>query len=123
MTKRIISAMENEHVDVLAHPTGRLLGKRDAYEVDVDELIDAAKRTETRLEINAVPERLDLDDVHVKQAKEHGIQLTIGTDAHNIQHFDFMRFGVATARRGWLEKKDVLNTLPTKDVLKALGAS
>ncbi|HVQ01067.1 MAG TPA: DNA polymerase/3'-5' exonuclease PolX [Candidatus Thermoplasmatota archaeon] len=123
MTKRITSAMENEHVNILAHPTGRLLGKRDAYEVDVDELIDAAKRTETRLEINAVPERLDLDDVHARQAKDQGIQLTIGTDSHNIQHFDFMRFGIATARRGWLEKKDILNTLPPKDVLKALEAS
>jgi DNA polymerase (family 10) len=123
MTKRIMSALENEHVDILAHPTGRLLGRRDAYEVDVDDIIDAAKRTGTRLEINAVPERLDLDDVHAKQAKDHGVQLTIGTDSHNIQHFDFMRFGIATARRGWLEKKDILNTLPPKNVLKALGAS
>ncbi len=122
MTKRIINAMENQHVDILAHPTGRLLGKRDAYEVDVDELIDAAKRTGTRLEINAVPERLDLDDVHVKQAKDQGVHISIGTDAHSIQHFDFMRFGVATARRGWLEKKDVLNALQPKDLLKALGA-
>jgi len=123
MTKRITSAMENEHVDILAHPTGRLLGKRDAYEVDVDELIDTAKRTGTRLEINAFPERLDLDDVHVRQAKDHGVQISIGTDAHSIQHFDFMRFGIATARRGWLEKKDILNTLAPQDVLKTLGVS
>jgi len=123
MTKRITSAMENEHVDILAHPTGRLLGRRDAYEVDVDELIDAAKRTGTRLEINAFPERLDLDDVHVRQAKDHGVQISIGTDAHSIQHFDFMRFGIATARRGWLEKRDILNTLAPQDVLKTLGAS
>jgi len=123
MTKRIISAMENEHADILAHPTGRLLGKRDAYEVDVDDLIDAAKRTRTRLEINAFPERLDLDDVHVKQAKDHGVQITLGTDSHSIQHFDFMRFGIATARRGWLEKKDLLNTASPQDVIKALGAS
>jgi DNA polymerase (family 10) len=121
MTKRIVRAMENEHVDILAHPTGRLLGKRDAYEADVDELIDAAKRTETRLEINAVPERLDLDDVHVKQAKDHGIQIVIGTDSHSVQHFDFMRFGIATARRGWLEKKDLLNTASPQDIMKALG--
>jgi len=123
MTKRITSAMENEHVDILAHPTGRLLGRRDAYEVDVDELIDAAKRTGTRLEINSFPERLDLDDVHVRQAKDHGVQISIGTDAHSIQHFDFMRFGIATARRGWLEKKDILNTLAPQDVLKTLGVS
>lgn len=123
MTKRITSAMENEHVDILAHPTGRLLGKRDAYEVDVDELIDAAKRTGTRLEINAFPERLDLDDVHVRQTKDHGVQISIGTDAHSIQHFDFMRFGIATARRGWLEKKDILNTFTPQDVLKTLGVS
>jgi DNA polymerase (family 10) len=122
MTKRIVRAMENEDVDILAHPTGRLLGRRDAYEVDVDDLIDAAKRTETRLEINAFPERLDLDDVHVKQAKDQGVQISIGSDSHSIQHFDFMRFGVATARRGWLEKKDLINTLPPKEVLKALGA-
>ena len=123
MTKRITSAMENEHVDILAHPTGRLLGRRDAYEVDIDELIDAAKRTETRLEINAFPERLDLDDVHVRQAKDHSVQISIGTDAHSIQHFDFMRFGIATARRGWLEKRDILNTLAPQDVLKTLGVS
>jgi DNA polymerase (family 10) len=121
MTKRIITAMENEHADFLAHPTGRLLGKRDPYEVDVDDIIDTAKRIGTRLEINAFPDRLDLDDVHAKQAKDHGVQFVLGTDSHNILHLDFMRFGIATARRGWLEKKDILNASSPQDILKKLG--
>jgi DNA polymerase (family 10) len=121
MTKRITRAMENENADFLAHPTGRVLGKRDPYEVDVDDIIDAAKRTDTRLEINAFPNRLDLDDVHAKQAKDHGVGFVIGTDSHSIHHLDFMRFGIATARRGWLEKKDILNTYSPQDIIKKLG--
>jgi DNA polymerase (family 10) len=121
MTKRIIKGMDNEQVDFMAHPTGRLIGKRDPYEVDIEQIIDAAKETDTMLEINSFPDRLDLDDIHVKLAKEHGVQFVLGTDSHSVNHFDFMRFGIATARRGWLEKKDILNTLSVKDIKKIVG--
>jgi DNA polymerase (family 10) len=120
MTKRIIKGMDNELVHFLAHPTGRLIGKRDPYEVDIEQIVDAAKETDTRLEINSFPDRLDLDDTHGKLAKEHGVQFVLGTDAHSINHLDFMRFGIATGRRGWLEKKDILNTYSLKDIEKKL---
>jgi DNA polymerase (family 10) len=121
MTKRIIRGMDNEQADFLAHPTGRLIGKREAYEVDIEQIIDTAKTTDTRLEINSFPDRLDLDDAHVKLAKEHGVSFVLGTDSHSINHLDFMRFGIATARRGWLEKEDILNTYSLKDIEKILG--
>ena len=121
MTKRIITGMDNEQVNFLAHPTGRLIGKRDPYEVDIDQIIDAAKQTDTRLEINSFPDRLDLDDAHLKQAKEHQIRFVLGTDSHSINHLDFMRFGIATARRGWLEKQDILNTSSVREIEKILG--
>ncbi|PNX45513.1 MAG: hypothetical protein BV459_08295, partial [Thermoplasmata archaeon M11B2D] len=121
MTKRIIKGMENEQVDFLAHPTGRLIGKRDPYDVDIEQIIDAAKETKTLLEINAFPDRLDLNDIHIKLAKEQGVRFVLGTDSHSINHLDFMRFGVATARRGWLEKKDVLNTASEKQIEKIVG--
>jgi DNA polymerase (family 10) len=120
MTKRITKAMGNEQVNFLAHPTGRLIGKRDPYEVDIDQIIDAAKTTDIFLEINSFPDRLDLDDVHAKQAKDHGVRFVLGTDAHSINHLDFIRFGVATARRGWLEKKDILNTFSIKEIEKLI---
>jgi DNA polymerase (family 10) len=116
MTKRIIKAMDDEQVDFLAHPTGRLIGKRDPFEVDIEQIIDAAKQTNTRLEINSFPDRLDLDDLHIKQAKDHNVLFVLGTDSHSIHHLDFMRFGIATARRGWLEKKDILNTSSLQDI-------
>jgi DNA polymerase (family 10) len=121
MTKRIIKGMDNEQVNFMAHPTGRLIGKRDPYEVDIEQIIDAAKETNTRLEINSFPDRLDLDDIHAKLAKERGVRFVLGTDSHSINHFDFMKFGIATARRGWLEKKDILNTLSVKDIEKIVG--
>ncbi len=121
MTKRIIKGMDNEHVDFIAHPTGRLIGKRDPYEVDIEQIIDAAKETDTKLEINAFPDRLDLDDIHVKLAKEQGVRFVLGTDSHSINHFDFMRFGIATARRGWLEKKDILNAYSIQEIEKIIG--
>jgi DNA polymerase (family 10) len=121
MTRRIIKGMDNEQVNFLAHPTGRLIGKRDPYEVDIEQIIDAAKQTDTRLEINSFPDRLDLDDVHIKQAKDHNIGFVLGTDSHSINHLDFMRFGIATARRGWLEQKDILNTYSVEDIEKIIG--
>jgi DNA polymerase (family 10) len=118
MTKRIVRALENPFVHVLAHPSGRLLGARDPYEVDIDEVMEAAKRYRKALEINAYFERLDLDDIHCRKAKEMGIPLTIGTDSHHLDQMWMISLGVAVARRGWLESKDVLNTLSLEEILK-----
>ena len=118
MTKRIIQAIENPYLDIFAHPTGRLLGARDPYEVEMDELIEAAKKFGKVLEINAYFERLDLDDIHCRKAKEMGIQVAISTDSHHPDQMWMMSLGVAVAKRGWLEKKDVLNTLSLKEILK-----
>ena len=118
MTKRIVRALENPFVDVLAHPSGRLLGARDPYEVEIDEVMEAAKQYGKALEINAYFERLDLDDIHCRKAKEMGIPLAIGTDSHHLDQMWMISLGVAVARRGWLESKDVLNTLTLKEILK-----
>jgi len=119
MTKRIVTAMENPHVDIIAHPTGRLLGKRDPYEVDMEQLMAAAKDTGTMLELNSFPERLDLNDMHCKMAKDYGVLIAISTDAHaTTQMRDVIMYGVATARRGWLEPEDVVNTRALEEVLK-----
>ena len=120
ITNRIIKAMENENVDVIAHPTGRLIQKRPAYEIDFDKIFSKAKETGTCMEINSFPNRLDLKDAHVRAAIKNGVKLTISTDAHNTGHLRFMEFGIATARRGWAEKKDILNTLSLKKFLKSI---
>ena len=120
MTRRIIRAMENPHADILFHPTGRLIERREPYEVDIDELIRTAKRTGTVLEIDAFPDRLDLKDEHVRKAVDAGVSLVIDTDAHNVNHLRFLHFGIATARRGWAKKSDVLNTRPLPQFLGAL---
>lgn len=120
MTERIIKAMRNENVDVIAHPTGRLINQRDEYKVDLERLLEAAKETKTVLEINAYPERLDLRDIHCKRAKEYGVKLVISTDAHQESQLDFIKYGVATARRGWLEKEDILNTKDVEELLRWL---
>ncbi|MBM4323907.1 MAG: DNA polymerase/3'-5' exonuclease PolX [Deltaproteobacteria bacterium] len=116
MTRRIIRAIENPLVHIIAHPSGRLLGARDPYEVEMDELMEAAKRNGKALEINATLDRLDLDDIHCKKAKEMGIRLAIGTDAHHLDQMWMMSLGVAVARRGWLQTQDVLNTLSLKEI-------
>ena len=118
MTKRIIRALENPYVHILAHPSGRLLGARDPYEVEIDELMEVAKKYGKALEINAYFERLDLDDIHCRKAKEMGIRVGIGTDAHHLDQMWMVSLGVAVARRGWLKAKDVLNTLSLKEILK-----
>jgi DNA polymerase (family X) len=120
ITSRIVKAMKNPYVSIIGHPTGRLLGERDAYDVDMDEVLKTAAETGTALEINAYPLRLDLNDIYVMKAKEIGVFIVINTDAHDIPQFDFMRYGVSIARRGWLEKKDVVNTLDVKQLLKRL---
>ena len=118
MTKRIVRALENPFVHCLAHPSGRLLGARAPYEVEIDEVMEVAKRNGKALEINATLERLDLDDIHSRKAKEMGIKLAIGTDAHHLDQLWMISLGVSVARRGWLESQDLLNTLSLKEVLK-----
>jgi len=118
MTKRIIKALENPYVHVLGHPTGRLLGARYPYEVEMGEVMEAAKKYGKALEINAYFERLDLDDIHCRKAKEMSIRVAIGTDTHHLDQMWMMSLGVAVARRGWLEAQNVLNTLPLKEILK-----
>ena len=120
-TKRIVKAMENNYVHAVAHPTCRMIGRREPFDLDMEEIMDVAKKTDTFLEINAFPDRLDLKDTHVKLAKERGVKVIFGSDAHFIANLPFMRFGIATARRGWLEKKDILNTYSTHDIEKILG--
>ena len=110
MTGRIIKAMENPNVDILAHPSGRLIGERDPYRANMTAVLEVAKRTGTAMEINAHPSRLDLADVYVRKAKELGVRVAIGTDAHSSSGLNMMLFGVMVARRGWLEKEDVINT-------------
>ena len=118
MTKRIIRALESPFVHIVAHPSGRLLGARDPYEVEMDEVMEAAKQYRKSLEINAYFERLDLDDIHCRKAKEMGIQVAMGTDAHHLDQMWMISLGVAVARRGWLETTDVLNTLSLKEILR-----
>jgi DNA polymerase (family 10) len=120
LTYRMTAAMKNPYVNIIAHPTGRLIGERDAYDIDMDEILNAAKQTGTAIEINAYPLRLDLNDIYVKRAKEMGIPIVISTDTHVTIQFDYMRYGVSIARRGWLEKGDVLNTLDAASLLKRL---
>ena len=118
MTKRLIKAVENPNVNIIAHPTGRLIGKREPYEVDMDRLMDACLKNNKVLELNAYPERLDLNDVHCRKAKEKGVKIAISTDAHSVKHLDWMMYGVATARRGWLEPEDVINTQGLQKLLQ-----
>lgn len=110
MTDRIIKAMSNPYVKIIGHPTGRLINRRDAYELDMDAIIDAAKEYKVALELNAQPLRLDLKDTYLRRAKEKGVKIVIGTDSHHTSQRVYMQYGIYMARRGWLEKKDVLNT-------------
>lgn len=121
ITERILGAIENRHVDCIAHPTGRLINRREPYEVDLDEVMKAAKRYGTWLEINANPARLDLNDVHAATAKRWGIPIVINTDAHSIDGLDVIRFGILQARRAGLTAADVVNTLATEEFLERLG--
>ena len=118
MTKRLIRAMENPHVDVIVHPTGRVIMRREPYQLDFEEIFKAAQKTKTALEINAYPNRLDLKDTDIRQAIEAGVKLVINTDSHNINQLHFMELGISQARRGWAEKRDVLNTRPLEKLLE-----
>jgi len=120
ITKRLVSAMQNPYVSVIAHPTGRIIGERDAYEADMDAVLKTAAETGTAMEINAYPLRLDLNDIYIRKAKELGVPVAVNTDAHVTYQFDFMTYGIGTARRGWVEKKDVLNALGYNALIKRL---
>jgi DNA polymerase (family 10) len=123
ITKRMLAAIRNPGVTVIAHPTGRLIGERDAYAVDMDAVLREAAKYRVAMEINAYPLRLDLNDQHVKMAKDYGVPLVISTDTHVSNQFDFMTYGVSVARRGWVEKKDVLNALEYEQLIQRLRAS
>jgi DNA polymerase (family X) len=112
MTRRLVRACENPHVNIIGHPTGRQIGGRPPVEFDLDEVFAAAARTGTALEVNAFPDRLDLRDEHIMWAKRHGVKFAIDTDSHSTVHLPYMRFGVGTAQRGWLAKDDVINAWP-----------
>ncbi|MDO8664931.1 MAG: DNA polymerase/3'-5' exonuclease PolX [Candidatus Liptonbacteria bacterium] len=115
-TKRIKRAMENPNVDILFHPTGRIINRRPAYEVDMEELIKTAKKTGTVMEINASPDRLDLKDEHIRKCLESGVKMSIDSDAHSPMHFSFLEYGIAQARRGWAEKVDIINAWPPEKI-------
>ena len=121
MTKRVLGAIENPDVDMIAHPTCRLLGERGPIAIDMEAVIQAAAKNNKVLEINAMPERLDLNDVHAFRARDSGVKLAIQTDAHSTGHLGFMRFGVGVARRAWCEPGHILNTLPLEELLAFLS--
>ncbi len=120
MTERILAAIENPYTQIIAHPTGRLVLRRDPFDYDMQKIFEAAKRHGVVMECNSHPDRLDLKDVHLRAARDAGVKLIIDTDSHATSHLDLMKYGVGTARRGWVEKKDVINTLPLDAFLSAL---
>src|ERR1700675_3741052 len=113
-------APENPYVQILAHPTGRLVLRRDPFDYDMEKILDAAKALGVAMECNAYPDRLDLKDVHLRMAKERGVKIVISTDSHTTANLMYMKYGVETARRGWIEKKEVINTQPLEHFLAAL---
>ena len=123
MTARIIKAIQHPRVTMLGHATGRLLLRRDGYKVDLEAVLQAAAKAGAMIEINANPHRLDLDWIHCKRAKALGVKLVINPDAHSTDDLAYTRFGVDVARRGWLQKKDVFNTLTLAQVTKALQSA
>jgi DNA polymerase (family 10) len=110
VTERIKKAIENPYVDIIAHPTGRLLSGREGYEIDIEEVIEYASKFNVVLEINCYPDRLDLNDIHILKAKKKNIKFSLGTDSHNIGMLKYIRFGIGIAKRGWLTKEEILNT-------------
>jgi DNA polymerase (family 10) len=121
MTQRVLSAVENPDVDIIAHPTCRLLGKREAVPINLEAIFRVAAKNNKILEINAMPDRLDLNDIHASRARELGVKLAIETDAHDVSHLKFMHFGIGMARRAWCEPQHILNTLPLADLLASLN--
>ena len=120
MTDRLLKAVENPNTSLIGHPTGRMLLRRDAYAFDIEAVLKAAARKKVAMELNSYPDRLDLNDRHLRLAKEHGVKIVINTDSHHTSHLDKIRFGILQARRAWLTKQDVLNTLPLPKFAKAM---
>jgi DNA polymerase (family 10) len=114
MTRRMVRACENPYVNVIGHPTARLIGRRPAVDADLDEVFKACASTSTALEVNAFPDRLDLSDEHILRAKRYGVKFAVDSDSHSTMHLGFLRYGVGTAQRGWLTKDDVINTWPLR---------
>ena len=120
MTDRLLRAISNKNVAILGHPTGRLQLRREAYEFDFDAILRTAAEKQVAMELNAYPDRLDLNDVNLRMARDRGVKIVINTDAHHTSHFEKIKYGVLQARRAWLTAKDVLNTLPEKEFRKAI---
>jgi DNA polymerase (family 10) len=120
MTDRLLRALSNNNVSILGHPTGRLLLRRDAYPFDMDAVLKTALKNRVAMELNAYPDRLDLNDVHLRMARERGVKIVINTDAHHTSHFEKIKYGILQARRAWLTPKDVLNTLPEREFRQAM---
>ncbi len=120
MTDRVLAAIENPYTQIIAHPTGRLVMRREPFDYDMEKILDAAAKYGVAMESNAYPDRLDLKDVHLRMAKQRGVKIVISTDSHATKHLNFMKYGVITARRGWIEKKDVINALPLGELMAAL---
>jgi DNA polymerase (family X) len=120
MTERMLAAIENPYTQIIGHPTGRLLMKREALDYDMEKVLDACAKHGVSMECNSYPDRLDLKDVYLRMCKEKGVKVVISTDSHNTGNLSFIRYGVTMARRGWLEKKDVINALPVKEFLGEL---
>jgi DNA polymerase (family X) len=120
MTARLLKAIENPNVSIIGHPTGRILLRRDAYPYDMDAVLEAAAKNKVAMELNAYPDRLDLSDRHLRMAKQHGVKIVINTDSHHTTHMEKIRYGVLQARRAWLTRDDVLNTLPVERFAQAM---
>jgi DNA polymerase (family X) len=120
MTERLLAAIENPYTQIIAHPTGRLLLRREAFDYEMEKILEKAKEHDVAMECNAYPDRLDLNDVHLRMAKERGVKIVISTDSHSTGNLRYMKYGVITARRAWIEKNEVINTFPTDGFLGAL---
>jgi DNA polymerase (family 10) len=120
MTERLLKAIENPNTSIIGHPTGRIQLRRDAYPFDMHAVLTAAAKHQVAMELNSYPDRLDLNDVHLRQAKQQGVKVVINTDSHHTSHLEKIRYGVLQARRAWLTKGDVLNTMPAPKFAKAM---
>src|SRR5437879_663112 len=120
MTDRLLKAISNPNTSIVGHPTGRIQLRRDAYPFDMHTVLTAAARHKVAMELNSYPDRLDLNDVHLRQARQQGVKIVINTDSHHTSHMEKIRYGVLQARRAWLTKDDVLNTLPAQQFAKAM---
>ena len=120
MTERLLRVLDNPHVSLIGHPTGRILLRRDSYQYDMEAVLKTAAANRVAMELNAYPDRLDLCDRHLRMAKERGVKIVINTDSHHTTHMEKMKYGILQARRAWLTKDDVLNTLPVEKFANAM---